>query len=123
MAYNDDQNPTKLPAGKPERRKSSDHLPRYFRTQVNNKFLSSTIDQLIQPGIAEKLNGYFGQKEAKGYKKDDFYVGDVSKSREDYQFEPAVVIKDDLNNVKFYADYNDYINQLNSFGTSVRKLS
>jgi hypothetical protein len=123
MAYNDDQNPTNLPAGKPEKRKSADHLPRYFRTQVNNKFLSSTIDQLIQPGIAEKLNGYFGQKEAKGYQKDDFYVGDVSKSREDYQFEPSVVIKDDLNNINFYADYNDYINQLRSLGSSVKDHS
>jgi len=123
MAYNDDQNPTNLPAGKNNRRKSADHLPRYFRTQVNNKFLSSTIDQLIQPGVAEKLNGYFGQKEAKGYTKDDFYIGDVSKSREDYQFEPAVVVKDDLNNVQFYADYNDYINQLSALGSSVKDHS
>ena len=59
MAYNDDQKPTNLPAGKSTKRKSADHLPRYFRTQVNNKFLSSTIDQLIQPGVAEKLSGYF----------------------------------------------------------------
>ena len=83
MAYNNDQKPTNLPAGKSTKRKSADHLPRYFRTQVNNKFLSSTIDQLIQPGVAEKLSGYFGRKEAKGYQKNDFYVGDVSKSRED----------------------------------------
>ena len=61
MAYNNDQNPTNLPIGDNDRRRSSDHLPRYFRTRVNNKFLSSTIDQLIQPGSAEKLNGYFGQ--------------------------------------------------------------
>ena len=99
MAYNDDQNPTQLPAGGPEKRRSSDHLPRYFRTQVNNKFLSSTIDQLMQPGTAEKLSGYFGQKEAKGRLLNDFYINDVSKSREDYQFEPAIINKDSLNNI------------------------
>ena len=119
MAYNNDQNPTNLPIGDDDRRKSSDHLPRYFRTRVNNKFLSSTIDQLIQPGSAEKLNGYFGQKEAKGFQTTDFYIGDVSKQREDYQFEPASVVKDSLGNIDFYGDYNDYINQLNSLGGSV----
>ena len=123
MAYNNDQNPTQLPANGPERRRSADHLPRYFRTQVNNKFLSSTIDQLMQPGSAEKLSGYFGQKEAKGRLKDDFYINDVSKAREDYQFEPAIVNKDDLNNINFYADYNDVINQLDSLGSSVKDHS
>jgi hypothetical protein len=123
MAYNDDQNPTQLPAGGPERRRASDHLPRYFRTQVNNKFLSSTIDQLMQPGTAEKLSGYFGQKEAKGRLPGDFYINDVSKSREDYQFEPAIVNKDGLNNINFYADYNDVINQLNTLGSSVKDHS
>ena len=123
MAYNDDQNPTQLPAGGPEKRRSSDHLPRYFRTQVNNKFLSSTIDQLMQPGTAEKLSGYFGQKEAKGRLLNDFYINDVSKSREDYQFEPAIINKDSLNNINFYADYNDVINQLNTLGSSVKDHS
>jgi len=120
MAYNDDQKPQNLPAGNTTpRRKSADHLPRYFRTNVNNKFLSATVDQLIQPGVAEKLNGYYGQKNAKGYQKGDFYIGDVSKSREDYQLEPVSLVKDDLNNIDFYADYNDYINQLNSLGSAI----
>ena len=39
------------------KRKSEQHLPKYFRTVPNSKFLSSTIDQLIQPGVVEKLNG------------------------------------------------------------------
>ena len=119
MAYNNDQNPTNLPIGDNNRRRSSDHLPRYFRTRVNNKFLSSTIDQLMQPGSAEKLNGYFGQKEAKGFRTKDFYIGDVNKQREDYQFEPSSVIKDSLGNISFYSDYNDYVNQLSSLGSSV----
>ena len=42
----------------------------------------------------------------------DNYVGDVNQDRENYQLEPSTVIKDNLGNVDFYADYNDYINKL-----------
>jgi len=119
MAYNNDQKEFPLPSDGEDRRRSANHLPRYFRTQVNNKFLSSTIDQLIQPGTTEKLNGYYGRKAAKGYRSDDFYVGDVSTARENYQLEPVSVVTDDLDNVNFYADYNDYINQIRSLDGSV----
>jgi hypothetical protein len=125
MAYNkNDQNESPLPGGSENpRRTSSQHLPRYFRTQVNNKFLASTLDQLMQPGTAEKLNGYYGREEAKGRQAGDYYIGDVSKSRNDYQLEPVSIIKDSLNNVNFYGDYNDYINQLRALGSTVEDRS
>jgi len=125
MAYENDQNESALPAGPGgnRKRKSSDHLPRYFRTQANTKFLSSTLDQLIQPGVVEQINGFVGRKSAKAFTQNDNYVADVSKSREDYQFEPAAVIKDDLGNVKFYKDYNDYVNQLGSFNKGINDHS
>lgn len=119
MAYDNDQNEFALPAGDNERRRSAQHLPKYFRTDVNRKFLASTIDQLLQPGTAEKLNGYFGRKYAKGYKTGDFYIGDVSKGREDYQFEPVSLIEDELDNVTFYGNYNDYINQVRNLDGNV----
>jgi len=122
MAFNDDQR--EFPLSPPDdRRRSSQHLPRYFRTQTNNKFLSSTFDQLIQPGVTEKLNGYLGRETAPGYSPSDFYIGDVSKQREDYQLEPAAVVKDDLENVQFYGDYNDYINQIRSLNGNVEDHS
>ena len=37
-------------------RKSSDLLPQIFQTERNKKFLSSTIDQLIEPTKLEKLS-------------------------------------------------------------------
>tara|TARA_B110000503_G_scaffold129783_1_gene202386 strand:- start:19977 stop:35876 length:15900 start_codon:yes stop_codon:yes gene_type:complete len=124
MAYNkNDQNELPLPNGGSQRRKSSQHLPRYFRTRVNNKFLASTVDQLIQPGVAEKLNGYFGREDAKGRKSSDVYIGDVSDARKNYQFEPVTVIQDAIGNVNYYSDYNDYINQLSNLGSSVKDHS
>jgi len=115
MSFNDDQQEPALPVNGSGKRKSENHLPRYYRTQANKKFLNSTLDQLIQPGVVEKINGYYGRKSAKAFEQNDNYVGDVSAARENYQFEPATIIKDDLNNVSFFKDYNDFINQLDSF--------
>jgi len=63
MAYNNDQSDQPLPGGNENRkRESASHLPRYYRTPANKKFLASTMDQLIQPGVVEKLNGYVAEK-------------------------------------------------------------
>lgn len=119
MAFNDDQKEFPLPGGENGKRRSAQHLPRYFRTQVNNKFLSSTFDQFIQPGQVEKISGFFGQRQAKAKQAGDNYVLDVSKERQDYQLEPAAVIRDDLGNLEFYKDYNDYINQIRNLRGTV----
>ena len=121
MPFTDDQHEYPLPAGSatPPRRHSAELLPRYFRTPTNKKFLNATLDQLTQPGVAEKLSGFFGKRTAKAYKADDTYIPEHNADRENYQVEPAVVVKDDLNNVTFYKDYNDYINQIKAFGGTV----
>ena len=114
MAYNNDQSDQPLPGGNENRkRQSASHLPRYYRTPANKKFLASTMDQLIQAGVVEKLNGYVGRKTAKAFSSTDNYVSDVSADRENYQLEPASIVKDNLGNVTFYKDYNDYINFIN----------
>lgn len=118
MAINDNQNESPLPIPGNQKRTASDLIPRFFRTEANKKFLQGTIDQLIQPGVAEKLSGFAGRKTAKAYKSSDNYLGDVSADRENYQLEPAAVIKDALDNVTFYKDYNDYIGSLNFFGAN-----
>ena len=115
MSYDDNQNDPALPAGNPIKRSSLNHLPKYFRSRFNRKFLSATFDQMIQPGVAEKVNGYYGRKITNAFQASDNYVGDVSKQREDYQFEPASLIKDTLGNLTYYKDYNDYINQIGNF--------
>ena len=116
---NNTQGDLPLPTPGNNKRTASEFLPRFFRTQANNKFLQATLDQLIQPGVAEKINGYFGRRNAKAFKSSDNYISDISNDREYRQLEPSVVIKDDLDNVTFYKDYNDYINQLEYFGSNV----
>ena len=121
MPFTDDQHEYPLPGSgkKPPKRESAELLPRYFRTQHNKKFLNATLDQLNQPGVAEKLSGYFGRRTAKAYEAGDTYIAENNSDRENYQLEPAAVIKDDLNNVTFYKDYLDYINQTRAFGGTV----
>ena len=110
MAFEEQQEPSLPNEEESQQRETSNHLPRFFRTEFNKKFLNATLDQMVTPGQVEKLNGFYGRKNAKAYKSDDSYIGDVSKNREDYQFEPVTVIKDGVGNVDFYSDYNDYIN-------------
>ena len=107
MAYDKFQNESPLPAGKQVKKLSVDFLPKFFRTEANRKFLQGTMDQLIAPGVAEKLSGYIGRKTAKAYSPKDNYIGDFTEERENYQLEPAAVIKDNLDNVTFYKDYNE----------------
>ena len=123
MAKND-QNESALPVpGQNNKITASDFLPKFFRTQANKKFLQGTLDQLIQPGVAEKINGYYGRTTAKAYKTSDNYNDDVTNDRTNYQLEPAAVIKDVYDNVTFYKDYNDYMGQLGVFGSNTSNHS
>ncbi len=120
---NNNQTETALPLPNNTNRTVTDLLPRFFRTEANKKFFQATLDQLVQPGVAEKISGFFGRKNAKAFVAGDNYIGDISTARENYQLEPALVIKDNLNNVTFYKDYNDYINQISILGGNVSNHS
>jgi len=112
-----DQEETNLPGEvRSERKTSLDLLPKYFRTSTNKKFLAATLDPLIQDGQIEKLNGYLGRKTAKSFSTSDNYIPDVSDDRQNYQLEPALVVKDNNENITYYKDYNDYINQIRAYG-------
>ena len=119
MAYNNNQNESSLPTPGNNKKQSIDFLPKFFRTEANRKFLQATLDQLISNGAAEKIDGYVGRKYNESYKLGDHYLEDVSRLRNDYQFEPAVSLRDNLDNVEFAKDYQDYINVLKYFGTNI----
>lgn len=93
-----------------------DLLPKYYQTDDNKKFLQATLDQLAQKGTAKKVNGYIGRKNAKSASGKDIYVNAVNSTRQNYQLEPSIVIKDTSDSVTFFKDYQDYINQLDIFG-------
>ena len=97
---------------------SANLLPRYYRTDANKKFLQATVDQLIQPGTVKKINGYIGRQNAKSSNASDIFINAANSTRQHYQLEPGLTIKDDLDNTTFFKDYQDYINQLTVFGAN-----
>ena len=123
MAYDKDQNESALPVNGTGDTSASNFLPKYFRTDTNKKFINSTIDQMIKPGVVEKINSYAGRRYAKATTASDSYLPDVNAVRENYQFEPAMVYKDDLGNVEFFKDYNDFLGQLSNFKGSTSNHS
>lgn len=112
MANNEQFNPYSS-SGK---RSSVDLLPRFFRSNSNKKFLNATIDQLIQPGTVKKVNGFIGRQNSKSSTSTDIFLSAADKNRQDYQLEPAAVIKDYLGNTTFFKDYIDHINHIHVFG-------
>ena len=109
-----------------EYRRTVAHLPHYYRTDANEKFLSSTLDPAIQKGNLERLDGYIGRLDSYTRNISDNYLGATTKSRTQYQLEPTVTITDvdttssTVNEkLKFTATYDDFLNQLGYFNAPV----
>ena len=104
-------------------RRSIAHLPAFYRTDVNERFLNTTLDQLIQPGSLIRLDGYVGRKDSYTRLPTDKYIESGIEDRDNYQLEPTVTYTDkdtsSINpedQIKFTATYDDYINQIKFFG-------
>lgn len=91
-------------------------LPTVFQTDTNKKFLSATIDQLVTEPNLQTLYGYIGRKFAPTYRTGDSYVTENTGDRQDYQLEPGVVIRDDLNEITFFSNYKDLLDQIGYYG-------
>ena len=93
-------------------------LPEIFRTDRNSKFLSSTIDQLIQPAELERLDAYVGSTQTPTYKTDDVYL----PNKKPYELSPALITNDSLDNIQSTQGYDDLINQISINGGTVDNL-
>jgi len=99
-----------------QRRKAENLIPRFYRTDSNKKFISGTINQLIQSGTVRRLNGHIGRENSKATSASDIFLNEPIQDRQNYQLEPSLVIEDVLGNVNFYKDYLDYVNTLTVLG-------
>ena len=102
-------------------RSTSQLLPQVFQTNKNKKFLSATLDQLVEPSALEKLSGYVGQRYHPTYRKNDVYLQEVSAERQNYQLEPTVSYKSNGQDIDFLAPYIDVVNEIASQGGSKTK--
>ena len=112
--------------GDNEYRRTVQHLPAFYRTDTNQRFLASTLDPLVQKGQLERLDGYIGRQDAYTRQITDRYIGATSRDRFAYQLEPAVTYTDrdttsvnPEDQVKFTGTYDDYINQIKYLGGKV----
>jgi hypothetical protein len=104
-------------------RKSVNLLPAFFRTDKNNKFLSSTIDQLIKVPVLERIDGFVGSKLSPNYDPlTDNYISESLPLREKYQLEPAVVLKNVDQSIKAAYGFDDLVNQISYYGGNVDNL-
>ena len=93
----------------------SDLIPKIYQSDANKKFIQATVDQLIQSGTVNKVNGFIGRENAKASTGADIFVKAADQTRQNYQLEPGLTVQDTLGNATFFKDYQDYINQLNVF--------
>jgi len=92
--------------------KSIKFLPEFLQTAKNSKFLSSTIDQLIQKPELERLDGFIGSTRTPNYRPSDVYISEATELRSNYQLEPSLIVKDQENNIKDVIGINDLVNEI-----------
>jgi hypothetical protein len=104
-------------------KKSVNLLPEYLRSNKNDKFLSSTIDQLIQTPQLERIDGFIGSKVTPNYDPaNDVYLKEDLPLRKNYQLEPALVLRDSISNITDVIGYDDIINELSIQGGRTEDL-
>ena len=103
-------------------KKSVNLLPMLFKTDKNSKFLSGTIDQLIQTPALKRVDGWVGSKITPTYNPlKDLYLESNLKTKQDYQLDPALVITNDVFKIIKATSYDDLLNQLEFEGATVAK--
>ena len=121
MASNDIINPVGI-NNPSNTRRSVDLLPGYIRTDKNTKFLSSTLDQLIQQPQLKRIDGFIGSQLTPTYKSTDTYLNTGTTVRDIYQLAPSLVVKDANKNIQMALGYDDLINELAVNGAKVNNL-
>lgn len=66
-------------------------LPDIFKTPTNAQFLGATLDQIVGQPNTMTIEGFVGNKFGYGVNAKDKYVVEPTKTRRDYQLDPAVV--------------------------------
>ena len=101
-------------------KRAFEYLPENLQSSINDRFFDATIDQLFSKPDILKLIGYIGKKREDLGEKNDFYIPEQKKVRKNYQFEPAIVTRDNLTNeVDSSLFYEDIIKTLKSQGAIV----
>jgi hypothetical protein len=100
--------------------KSSTFLPGLFNTDLNKKWLDSTLDQMLSKGELEDINAYIGSTKGKYRAEGDTYLTDDPHiaNRVKTQFAPASVSLDADGSPLYVITFDDVANAVsNTFET------
>ncbi len=99
----------------------SKFLPRRLRHEDMRSFIKSTTQTLFDEANAEYTNYYIGRKVGGSYQHlSDPYRVERTKVRQDYQLDPSLVIRDDLNgDIQSVLFYEDLLNSFRANGVDV----
>lgn len=93
--------------------KSVNLLPGYLQTDKNSKFLSSTLDQLIQPAELERIDGFIGSKLTPTYvSTTDNYISEGTELRSAYALNPALIVNDVDGTICDVIALDDLVNEI-----------
>lgn len=96
-------------------------LPNCNQTADLSAFFGATVDQVFQPGATDAISGYIGHTIPGMATTTDFYLGEPSKSRTFYQFEPGMVSYTALNSnqINYSLTYPDLVAYLAVSGANI----
>jgi len=98
-------------------------LPTFFRTDKNQKFLSSTLDQLTKTPELERIDGFVGSKLSKNFNyASDVYISESLPLRQKYQLEPGLIVKELDGSIKKAFGFDDLVNQIGVYGGNNKNL-
>jgi hypothetical protein len=98
------------------KRRFIEQLPSIHQTPTLRKFFGATVDQVFQPGKAEQISGYVGQRPPYVDPAKDFYLSEKSLERAAYQLEPSMVTTDREGDITRALTYPDLVGYLKSSG-------
>ena len=92
-------------------------LPEIFQTPSNSQFLEATLDQLVNPPVTQKIQGYIGSRFGNGINANDYYVTEKTKARKDYQLDPGIIFtKANESVAKDFLSYPGLLDALKMYG-------
>lgn len=100
--------------------KTSDFLPSVFQTNINKRWLDSTLDQMVSKSDLKQIDGFIGNRSGKYADSSDVYIEPAQhvKQRARAQFSPAVLSKNPDGSVDNILTFDDMSNVIsNNFDT------
>ena len=95
----------------------NDLLPDYVANNLDIKnYMNGVANHFFQKPYEEPISGFIGSKNV-SYNKDDYYISEVTKKREQYQLSQFMVSKDDKGNIDNFMSYRNIVNEMKYQGS------